>query len=72
MLHWTILNEAEVFGTTPENAKPKAYKELVRGEAILVVEILSGGRGKVERLISPRPKDYLNPAWQPGEIVDLY
>lgn len=72
MLHWTILNEEEVFGTLNGDAKPKQYKELTCGEAILVVEILPDGRGKVERLISPRPMDYLNSKWQPGEIVNLY
>jgi hypothetical protein len=72
MLHWTVLNEAEVFGSLPDGSGPKTYKELVLGEAILVVEVLPDGRGKVERLISPRPMDYLNKNWQPGEIVNLY
>jgi hypothetical protein len=72
MLHWTILNEEEVFNTLNNDAKPKQYKELVYGDAILVVEVLPDGRGKVERLISPRPMDYLNRKWQPGEIVNLY
>ena len=71
MLHWTVLNELEVFANLGEG-KQKEYKELVRGEAILLVEVLPDGRGKIERLISPRPMDYLNQKLQPGEIVNLY
>lgn len=53
-----------------ESFQPE-YRELVVGEAMLVIEETAHGRGRIVRLISPRAEDYLNPAYQPGEIVSV-
>ncbi len=70
MLFWTILNEADVFNRDPVE-KPKEYREVAMDGAILIVEVLPDGRGKVERLISLRSNDYFNLKWQPGTIMNL-
>jgi len=41
------------------------------GEAILLVEDLGGGWGRVVRLISGNPYDYLKPDWMPGMMIRL-
>ena len=70
MLHWTVLSEHDVFGQQSETG-PKEYKEITEGNKVLIVEMMPDGRGKLERLISPCPNDYLNTKWQPGMIVDI-
>jgi len=37
----------------------------------LYAQPLSGGRGRVVRLLSTNPSDYLESCWQPGAMVDL-
>ncbi len=53
-----------------EDFKP-CYRELVTGEARLLVEETGSGQGRVVRLISPWAQDYLDPRYQPGSIVSL-
>lgn len=47
------------------------YQEVERGGFKLLVENLGNQRGKVVRLFSSNPQDYLNPLLQPGEIIKL-
>ncbi|MCL6451540.1 MAG: YlzJ-like family protein [Acetobacteraceae bacterium] len=35
----------------------------------LLVQPISGVEGRIVRLISTDPADYLNPAWQPGQPI---
>lgn len=51
-----------------EDFKPE-YEEIERDGCRLLVEALSFNQGKIVRLISSNPQDYLNPAYQPGEII---
>jgi hypothetical protein len=37
----------------------------------MVVEPLGNGTGKIVRLLSPIPSDYLNPNYAPGSIVTI-
>jgi hypothetical protein len=41
------------------------------GRLHLVVR-LPNATGRVERLISADPQDYLDPRWQPGAVVSLH
>ncbi|RQD75407.1 MAG: hypothetical protein D5R97_06025 [Candidatus Syntrophonatronum acetioxidans] len=47
------------------------YLELEAGGLKLLVEKYDNQQGKVVRLISSNPHDYLNPLLQPGEIIKL-
>ena len=71
MLHWTVLNEFDVWMNPEDQSKAPKYKELERDGATLVVQPLENGKGRLERLISPRASDYLKPEWQPGSIVSM-
>lgn len=46
-------------------------QELDYGDTKLLVEPVGLNQGKVVRLISTQPMDYLNPQYQPGTIVNL-
>lgn len=70
MLHWTILNENDVFANSLENTIAPSI-EIKRGQAILLVQSRKDGTGSIERLISPLASDYLRPELQPGCIVSL-
>lgn len=55
-----------------ENARTAPALLEVRQEGrLLLVEPQPGGQGKLVRLISSDPSDYLNPSWQPGTMVQL-
>ncbi len=47
------------------------YKEIQIGSATMVVEQMPTGEGRVVRLISPNPQDYLNPKYQPGSMLQF-
>lgn len=48
------------------------YLELDRpGGGKMVVEPLSLTEGRLVRLISPRPEDYLRPECQPGTVISF-
>ncbi len=49
-----------------------ALREVRAGDVTMLCSIAENGMGRIERLISPRPEDYLNPEWQPGQYVPLY
>lgn len=48
------------------------YVELELGGRRVVVAPQTGGWGRVVRLISTDPMDYLDPRWQPGATMSLY
>ncbi|MFV9509794.1 YlzJ-like family protein [Tepidibacillus sp. LV47] len=45
------------------------YKEIHHGHMTMVIEPVSEFEGKLIRLISPNPQDYLNPKYQPGTML---
>ncbi len=47
------------------------YKEVEKDGYKLLVEPYSFNEGKVVRLISSNPQEYLKPELQPGEIIKL-
>ncbi|MHB8927745.1 MAG: YlzJ-like family protein [Bacillota bacterium] len=69
MILYTPLSPEEVldgFGLqTPRTV------EVRRGDALLLVEDTGAGYGRMVRLISGNPYDYLKPEWMPGSAVRL-
>ncbi len=45
--------------------------EVRMGDALLLVEETGFGQGRVTRLISGDPYDYLKPEWAPGAMVRI-
>ncbi len=50
---------------------PSEYLELDYGTGCIVVEPLPPHSGKIVRIISSRPQDYLNPRLQPGSLISF-
>lgn len=68
-LLWTVMPmDLVVDGLLPP---PAPRLEMQVGGRILQVIPGSGGSGTIERLISTDPRDYLDPAWQPGSQIAL-
>ena len=66
---WTIMPPEMIWEGIEE--KPKGLLQLSwRGTPVLV-EPLEFGRGKIVKLLSTDPKDFLRPELQPGSVVDL-
>ncbi len=47
------------------------YRELQMGHVTMVIEQISNTEGKIVRVISPDPQDYLNPRYQPGTTLSF-
>lgn len=45
------------------------YSEIQIDGLTMMVEPLTPYSGKVVRLISPNPQDYLNPSYAPGSVI---
>lgn len=69
-MHWTTLADSEIFATNapPVGQVEQQIEEIVTGRARLVVTRGLDGRAVISRVISPVPKDYLKPEWQPGMV----
>jgi hypothetical protein len=52
-----------------DQVEKQVLRELPMGEATMVVEQTGPYEGKMVRLISPNPQDYLNPAFAPGQVI---
>lgn len=48
------------------------WQEVKRGDVTMLCSPAENGMGRIERLISPRPQDYLKAEWQPGALVPLW
>lgn len=47
------------------------YREIQIENTTMVVDQISSSEGKIIRLISPNPQDYLNPKYQPGTMIQF-
>ncbi len=47
------------------------YQEITKDGRLLLIEPLSFNQGKIVRLISSNPQDYMNPSFQPGELINI-
>lgn len=65
MIH-TVMPMEMIF-PSPEAAV--SCREIASGGIYLLVEPLSNGRNRIERIISSNPMDFLNPRLQPGTVI---
>ncbi len=70
MIFHTAMPLELVFENFDQLANQK-LSEIRLGEATMLVEQTGGYEGRIVRLISPNPQDYLNPRWAPGQIVSF-
>jgi hypothetical protein len=69
---WSIVPMEQVMeGFVIENAVEPRMEMSVAGRLLQVVP-LPPATGRVERLNSADPQDYLDPRWQPGAVVSLH
>jgi hypothetical protein len=69
---WSIVPMEQVMeGFVVETAVAPRMEMSVAGRLLQVVP-LANGLGRVERLISADPQDYLDSRWQPGAVVSLH
>ncbi|MCH5586440.1 YlzJ-like family protein [Shimazuella sp. AN120528] len=66
MLHWTLLPEEIVFQDLT-NAVPPIHETIVDGVRLLVQQ--DGDAMRVVRLLSPDPAHFLDPRFQPGNVI---
>lgn len=67
-MHWTTLSDTEIFTwPAPSEHVWPIREEIALDDVRLVVLRQADGTSVIERVISPRPSDYLNPNWQPGK-----
>ena len=69
MILYTIMPPEVVLEGMNQPVKPP--QEIDLGNVKLLVETMGLNQGKVVRLISTDPQDYLNPNFQPGSIIDF-
>ena len=65
---WTIY-PPEVVMRSESPGESSQRMEVSRDNRVFVVSQSSDGQRQIERLISSDPSDYLNPEWQPGQIL---
>lgn len=68
MFLYTVVPLDQVFS---EDGGPELV-EVVRGQMRLLVAPAGPARGRVVRMISSDPFDYLEPAYQPGAFITLH
>jgi hypothetical protein len=51
---------------------PAPYEEIQLGGLTMQLEPNGPYSGKIVRMISPNPNDYLNPAYAPGQVIRFY
>lgn len=56
-----------------EQVEKQELQEIDLGRGItMLIEPTGAYQGKIVRLISPNPQDYLNPRFAPGEIISFH
>jgi hypothetical protein len=66
---WTIIPPEVIWEGIEE--KPKDLLQLEWLGVQMLVEPLQFAQGKIVRLLSSEPNDFLRPELQPGSIIDL-
>lgn len=54
-----------------EQVEKQEIKEVSYGHATMLIEQTGPFEGRIIRLISPDPQDYLNPRFAPGQTIPL-
>ncbi|MFE1625509.1 YlzJ-like family protein [Brevibacillus reuszeri] len=68
MILYSIIPTETVFEGM-EQVEKQELKEIVNGHATMLVEQTGPFEGRIVRLISPDPQDYLKPHYAPGQMV---
>ncbi|MDQ0189285.1 YlzJ-like family protein [Alicyclobacillus cycloheptanicus] len=66
---WSVLAPEEIWAGYGEVRTPP--QEIQYGGVTMLVTPLGDGTGRVERLISPNPADYLRRGYQPGTRIQM-
>ncbi len=69
MILWTPIPLEDVLDGFATGGPPP--REVRIGRALLLVDDIGSGQGRVVRLISGNPDDYLKPEWAPGAVVRI-
>jgi hypothetical protein len=68
MTHWTPLPDELIFGEMTNQNDTFAFHETIYDGVHLLVE--QAGKGiKVVRILSPDPSHFLDPRFQPGNVL---
>ncbi|QOS99749.1 YlzJ-like family protein [Brevibacterium sp. JNUCC-42] len=59
----------EIIFANQDQVEKQQIQEIQMGEAVMLVEPISAYEGRIIRLISPNPHDYVNPAYAPGQTL---
>lgn len=59
----------EVIFENNEQVNKQEIQEVTFGHATMLVEPVNSFEGRIIRLISPDPQDYLNPRFAPGQTI---
>lgn len=65
---YSIIPPEEIWDES--NADP-TFREVDINGCLMQVEQLTATRGRVVRLLSTDPQDFLNPSYQPGSFLNL-
>lgn len=68
MILYSVMPADSVFANMDAVVKQE-LKEVSLGHATMLLEQTGAFEGRIVRLISPDPQDYLNPHYAPGQIV---
>lgn len=71
MIHYSVIPVETVFANM-EQVEKQELKEITYGHATMLVEQTGPFEGRIVRLISPDPQDYLNPNYAPGQSVRFH
>ncbi|TCL61545.1 YlzJ-like protein [Hydrogenispora ethanolica] len=72
MLLYTVIPPELIFEDDSGENSPCEPVEVKKGAVSLMVQPLSAGQGRITRVISTDPQDFLNPEWQPGTIMSIF
>ncbi len=68
MVLYTPLALEQVLG--PSHAEPSDATLMRVAGRVCVVRVGADGRRRLDRLLSTDPRDFLDPRWAPGQLVD--
>lgn len=66
---WSIMPEEIIIGNGEKGA---AMREIVYQNRRLLATPLPTGRMCIVRVLSSNPRDFMDPRFQPGNIIDFY
>jgi hypothetical protein len=70
MIHYTIYPHEWIF-MDPYRPPERQIRDVSIGGVLMQVEVLKNGEARILRLLSPEPRHYLNPRFQPGNRINL-